>query len=240
MSDSVIKWLADMPFDPEAIGTWLAVLLTLAVFSYILGQNIAFRLAEHLFVGVSAGYAGGLAWNHVILPRLELLLANPATYWYYALFFALGILLLLRGLRPLAALGDLPLGILVGTGSGLALGGALSGSLVAQMRASVISLAPADHGRGLVGWAFALDASLLLLGTLAVLSAFHYRAQGQGPLGILGNRFIRALGSLGRKFLMVGFGALLAGAALSFFALLTGRLIFLVSQFMRLFGRAGF
>jgi hypothetical protein len=81
---------------------------------------------------------------------------------------------------------------------------------------------------------------LLLLGTLAVLSAFHYRAQGQGPLSRFGNRFIRAFGALGRKFLMVGFGALLAGAALSFFALLTGRLIFLVSQFMRLFGGAGF
>jgi hypothetical protein len=239
MAESMTRWLGDMPLDLEAIGTWLAVFLTLAVFSYVLGKNPAFRLAEHLFVGVSAGYAGGLAWNHVILPRLELLLTNPVIYWYYALFFALGILLLMRGLRPLAPLGDLPLGILVGTGSGLALGGALSGSLVAQMRASVISLAPADHGAGLVGWAFALDAGLLLLGTLAVLSAFHYRAQGQGPLGIFGNRFIRGFGALGRKFLMVGFGALLAGAALSFFALLTGRLIFLASQFMRLFGGAG-
>ena len=43
------------------VGTWVAALLTLAVLSYIVGYNSVFRLAEHLFVGIAAGYAAAAA-----------------------------------------------------------------------------------------------------------------------------------------------------------------------------------
>ena len=41
----------------DAAGTWVAVILTLFVFSYLLGDNALYRLAEHIFVGVAVGYA---------------------------------------------------------------------------------------------------------------------------------------------------------------------------------------
>ena len=37
-------------------GTWVAALLTLALFSFLYKENPVFRFAEHLLVGVSAGY----------------------------------------------------------------------------------------------------------------------------------------------------------------------------------------
>ena len=217
------------PGTPEVAGTWIAALLTLAVLSFTLGDNPVFRLAEYLFVGIAAGYAGAMTWNSALWPRLRLLLGDPLGYWYYGLFFALGLLLLCRGCRSISVLGNLPLGVLFGTGAGLALGGALSGSLVPQLKASIVSVAPADYGEGLKGWAHAIDALLLVLGTIAAFSAFHFTKQGHGPLGELGNKVLQASGSVGRKLIMVAFGALLAGAALSFFAVLLGRLNFIAS-----------
>ena len=227
------------PGTAEAVGTWVAALLTLAVLSYVFGPNPIFRLAEHLFVGLAAGYAGALAWNQVLLPRLRLLLGDPIAYWYYGLFFLLGLLLLARGFKPLSVLANLPLGVLFGVGAALALGGALTGSLIPQVRAAVVSVVPVDYGQGLAGWAYALDAVLLILGTIAVLSAFHFTAQGRGPLSALWYGLIKALGRAGRVLLMVTFGALFAGAAFTFFAVLSSRLAYLVEHWLKLLNSMG-
>jgi len=223
----------------EFIGIWVAALLTLSVLSYIIKENAAFRLTEYLFVGVAGGYAAGLVWHHVLAPRLQLLIAEPNTYWYYGLFFALGILLLARGIRPIAVLGNLPLAALFGIGMGLALGGALTGSLVPQIKASIVPISPERHGGGLVGWALAIDSLLLVLGTIAVLSAFHYSAESRGPVSSALQRMLSGLGELGRKYLMIAFGALVAGAMLSFFAILVGRINFLVNNWLKLFANLG-
>ena len=42
-----------MSHDPSV---WVTALLTLAVFSFLWRENPVFRFAEHLLVGVSAGY----------------------------------------------------------------------------------------------------------------------------------------------------------------------------------------
>ena len=233
MLEALMNTLATLPTGTvEMVGTWVAALLTLMVLSYIFGSNPAFRLAEYLFVGTAAGYAAAIVWNHTLWPRLLPFLQDPIAYWHYGVFFILGLLLLARGCGPLASLGNLPLGVLFGTGAGLALGGALAGSLVPQLAASIVSVSPADYGAGLAGWAQAVDALLVILGTTAVLSAFHYSAKGRGLLGSLGHGFLRIWGKLGRKLIMVAFGVLLAGAALSFFTLLVSRLDFLVNDWL--------
>ena len=73
------------------VGTWVAAFLTLMVLSYLFGNNPFFRLAQYLFIGVAAGYAVVLAWNQVLWPRLQLLFWDPLTYWYYGVFFVLGL-----------------------------------------------------------------------------------------------------------------------------------------------------
>ena len=54
----------------DLAGGIVAFVLTLLVFSYILGDNPLFRFAIHLFIGVAAGIVGIMAINDVILPRL--------------------------------------------------------------------------------------------------------------------------------------------------------------------------
>jgi hypothetical protein len=234
MLQSVVDLIVNLPpATAEMVGMWVAALLTLAVLSFILGSNPFFRLAEYLFVGVAAGYAASLAWSNVLWPRLRLLLEAPSAYWYYGLFFALGILLLGRGVKPLSTLGNLPLGVLFGTGAALALGGIITGTLLPQLQASFLSLSPADYGEGLIGWAHAIDALLIVVGTIAVLAVFHFAAPEDPKARGLGYGLLSLLQGAGRKVMMIGFGALLAGATLSFFAVLKSRLAFLYDWIAR-------
>ena len=129
--------------------------------------------------------------------------------------------------------------MLFGVGAALAFGGALTGSLIPQLRATVLAAAPMAYESSQDIWLYALDAIVLILGTVAVLSATHFTAPQGGIFGRLVHGTVRALGILGRGLLMVTFGALFASALLSFFALLNSRLVFLVNSWLRLFGSAG-
>jgi len=222
------------PGTAQVVGTWIAALLTLVTLSYVLGSNPAFRVAEHLLVGIAAGYAAGLVWNNMLWPRLQLLIYEPATHWHYGVFFVLGLLLLCRASRSVSLLGNLPLGVLFGIGAALALGGALTGTLIPQIRASVTSLSPADYGGGLLGWAYVIDAFLVAAGTIATLTAFHFTASDRGPLRAVWHRLLRAVGGAGSGLITITFGALFASAALSFFAILNSRLMFLLQDWLHL------
>ena len=38
------------------IGAWISVFLTLAILSYLYKDNLFYKVAEHVFVGISTGY----------------------------------------------------------------------------------------------------------------------------------------------------------------------------------------
>ena len=227
------RWAAQVSAPGgDLVGLWVAALLTLAVLSRALGRNVVFRLAEHLFVGVAAGYGAGLAWTSVLAPRVRLLIEDPVGHWHYGLFFGLGLLMLARSARRLSPLANLPLAVLFGAGTGLALGGTLTGTLVGQVRASLVSISPAAYGPGVVGWAYAADALLLVIGTIAVLASYQFTVRSRGRLARAWQAAIRPLRGLGRGFILVAFGALLGGAILSFFTLLSSRLDFLLGDWL--------
>lgn len=230
-------------FSPgaQAVGTWVAALLTLAILSYLLGDNFLFRLAEHLLVGVAAGYAVAMAGRTILWPRLLAFWQDPAGHWFYGLFFLLGMMLLGRGVRRLSVLGNIPLAILVGTGAGLALGGAFLGTLLPQVRDTIAPVTPQAYGDGWAGWARALDMLLLILGTIAAFSFFTYtyNREAKGKVGRLAQGFFHLWRGIGRKVILIAFGALIAGAAATFFALLQSRLFFLIYDWLALLGIKG-
>ena len=52
------------------LGAWIAVFLTLGIFSYLYKDNPFYKTAEHLFVGVSAGYWTSIFFWTQIQPNL--------------------------------------------------------------------------------------------------------------------------------------------------------------------------
>lgn len=52
------------------LGGWVAVFLTIAIFSYLYKDNPFYKVAEHLFVGISAGYLLSLGFWTQLQPNL--------------------------------------------------------------------------------------------------------------------------------------------------------------------------
>ena len=226
----------------DTAGTVVAIVLTLFVFSYLLGDNFLFRLAEHIFVGVAVGYAVIIAFHSVLGPKLltPLVQSLGAGNWGNVLLTLIplifGLLLLTKPIRRLSWLGSLSVALLLGVGAALAIGGALLGTLLPQVSATAdISRYLTRYGPGLG----LLSAVLIILGTIGVLLRFSFSAGGDGRLAQLRQRVVRTWGGLGQWFILIAFGAILATTFMSRMSLLAGRVQFLWDSVRNLVGGLG-
>lgn len=206
------------------IGGWIAVVLTLLVFSRLFGDNPGFRLVQYLFVGTSLGFAFVVVYHQVLRPNALQLLASTGDPTLLGLRIApwlLGLLLLTRLSRRQAAswLANIPLALLFGVGAALAIGGALVGTLGPQLL---------DTARQTTGDPLQLaGAVLLLIGVVLTLCSFYFSA----PRETAGGRMLAVGARAGRWLLMVAFGFFLAGALLTYLTALNARLDFLITWF---------
>jgi hypothetical protein len=221
--------------DANLIGGIVAGLLTLMVFSYLLGANPLWRIAQSLLVGVSVGYVTLIVLTQVIAPQVGRIIQPPAGVdefdrWLAVVPVALGLLLLLRIAVPGAWPASLGLNLVVVVGAALALGGALAGILVPQtldsMRLLYLSADDPAAIAALVG------NIVLVIGVICALIyfAFWARANGERP------RVVREISVVGRWVLVLAFGAILGSLATTFYAALIDRLVFLVGLVEELAG----
>jgi hypothetical protein len=198
--------------DMQTIWIGVGFILTLMVFSYLLGDNILFRLVTYLFVGVSAGYVFILVLFQVIIPRL---IAPLTSYGIgeLALFVVIPLILstmLLFKISPrLAGLGTLPMAYLVGVGAAVAIGGAVFGTLTGQV---------AGMGREVAGAVDPLDflgGLIILVGAVCTLAYFQFSARtptpGQAGAQTQRGPLVEALARIGQVFVGLTLGALFAG-----------------------------
>jgi len=216
----------------DSFGPWLAFVLTLMVFSYLLGDNPLFRIAEHLLVGLALGFAWIVAWHSVFLPRVIARIGrpNPAEVGYTLVPLALGALLLLKGQRSSLKISSLPLAYLFGVGAAVALGGAIFGTLIPQVWATVHAFSP-DYLAGYAPedvWYPVINAVFVVVGTVCTLLYFTFTAGGQTRLGRWGGRVVQIGAGVGRWFLMFTFGALFGSLVTSRVSLLVERITFLM------------
>jgi hypothetical protein len=204
----------------ELAGLFLGFLLTLFVYSYIWRDNPLYRLAVHLLVGAGAGYAAVIISQTVFLPIWQDLSRPGVLPVTWILPFLLALLLLLKLVRPLAWLGNGAMAFLVGVGAAVALIGAIAGTLLPQITAA---------------YPDALSGILVALLTLSVLFYFHFTGRltvdGQVVLPL----WQRYAATAGRAVMMITFAALFAGLLNTAIAILAGRVIFFVNQFVTLF-----
>ena len=77
------------------IGPWIAAFLTLAIFSYLYKDNPFYKVAEHLFVGISTGYWTSMFFWTQIQPNLFGRLWPASEYnsdfLWYKLYNLLGV-----------------------------------------------------------------------------------------------------------------------------------------------------
>jgi hypothetical protein len=203
----------------------ISCILTLMVLSYLIGDNAFFRVAIYLFIGVSAGYVTVVAWYQVLLPRLIQPLLAGGAGWVLIVPLILGALLLMKISPRLSSLGSPSLALMVGVGTAVAIGGAVLGTLIPQIQATI---SPFDLGRAQGAAAERLfEGSIMLVGTITTLAFFHFGAKQSAGNRPERNRWIEIMAAIGRFFIAVTFGVLFAGAYAAALTALTGRLYFI-------------
>lgn len=207
----------------------VAVVLMLMVFSRLLGDNPAFRLVQYLFVGISLGYAFVVIYHQVLRPHAREAwdnLSNPAGLATQLLPFLLGLLLLARITRRQSAswLANIPLALIFGVGTALAVGGALAGTLLPQILDTV-----RPQGATIAELAGAI---LLVIGVVLTLCSFYFTVPRETP----GGRVVAIGAVAGRWLLIITFGFFFAGSLLTYLTALNERLAFLVGWLRAPFG----
>jgi hypothetical protein len=221
----------------ELIWMIVSLVLTLLVFSYLFGDNVLFRLAAYIFVGVTAGYVTTVVIYQVIWPRIVLPLVNGSfsVRILAGVPLLLGILLLFKLFPRVSQIGSIPMGYLVGMGAAIAVGGAIMGTLFGQVEGAIASfdLGAASAGGGTLPFRL-LEALVLLVGTVTALISFHFSTRSQRTEEQHRPGWMEILAKIGRAFIAVTFGALFAGVYLAAIAALVDRLGFIKDVVLRL------
>jgi hypothetical protein len=224
----------------DLAGVLVGAFLTLSVFSYLMGDNALFRLATHIFIGVSSAYIAVATWFNVIWPKLIL----PVLNWEIGsggllnllIPLFLSLLLLFKLVPRLTTLGSPVMAYLVGIGAATAIGGAVMGTLFPQVAATInLFDNKGAGGNGDFFWLLITESSFILLGTLSALIYFHFGArspQGDTPQRAI---WIDGIANIGKFFIAVTFGALFAGVLTAALTALVERWNFILTFILSLF-----
>lgn len=218
-----------MAVDPNLIAGVIAFLFTLMIFSYLIGDNPLFRIAIYIFVGVSAGYVAVVACWQVLWPKLALpiLSGAPTDRALLLVPLLLSGLLLMKAWPSLTRLGMPAMGVLVGVGAAVALGGAVNGTILPQVDATISAFSPSRF----TSVEAPLDALVILAGVITTLIYFHFGAQAMPDGSVRRLQFIELTSFIGSIFVAIALGVLLAGIYSAALTALIERLHFLGTFF---------
>ncbi len=157
--------VGNLGLDTESLGILAAAGVTLALFSFLYGDNPMFKIAEHLYVGVTIGYNIAQVWFTVVLADLiqPLFLdevTEPGTLWLL-IPSILGIMLVLRIVPKLAWMSRISFSFVVGFNAGIQIPAYIASQLLEQFHPT---LAPPE-GWEMLDIIMVTTVALLILGT---------------------------------------------------------------------------
>ena len=219
----------------ELISVLVGLILTVMVFSYLIGDNLFFRVAVYLFIGVASGYAAAIVVHFVIIPKLiqPFLAFDPLAI----IAFVLAVSLLAKLFPGISWVGSFAMALLVGVGAAAALGGALVGTLLPQAQAAVDGFDLRSAGGGFNALMQLVQGGVMLLGTVFTLASFHFSAGRAADGAPKRNRILEGVAWVGRIFIAITFGVLFAGVYMSALTAMIERLSFIINSIR---GMAGF
>jgi hypothetical protein len=225
----------------EVAGMWIASFLTLAAFSFLYRDNPIYKVAEHIYVGVAAGYGFYQAFWGTIYPNLFRHVFDGMskisqgtegawlTQWRWGAL-VMGLLVLSRLVPKWSWISRWPMALIVGAFAGLNLVGFAQANLIDQVNGTLVPLfgrAPGadatmpwflvyENGTYMVAKASIMNNFILVVGVVTVLTYFFF-----SPVR---SDIVRRVGQVGICVVMVTFGATYGSIVLARISLLIGRL----------------
>jgi hypothetical protein len=127
----------------DVLGHWLAIFLTFCILSFLYKDNPFYKLAEHLFIGVSIGYVVTQQYYNVLRPKLIERIAD-ADHWFWNWDLIPLILTLLMFVKAVskrwAWMGRYPLAFVVAFYAGLQINGVAQADLGRQIKRATESV----------------------------------------------------------------------------------------------------
>ncbi|MBU1319964.1 MAG: hypothetical protein KKG33_05855 [candidate division Zixibacteria bacterium] len=193
----------------ELLWTTLAVFLTLATFSFLYKDNPFYKFAEHLVVGVGAGYFVVL----LVLTSLKPKLYDPvlAGEWWYLIPGILGMMMWMRFSKKLSWVSRYPIAFYIGT-SGVAIPLYMYNNINRQL-SSTLDL---SFGFGSMTEVWSI---FIVIGVLTGLMYFFFSKEHKGSFG--------GAAKVGIYVLMIGFGASFGYTVMARVSLFVQRIAFL-------------
>jgi len=199
----------------EMLQIWIVAFFTLALFSFMYKDNPVYKVAEHIFAGLTAGYQVGLIWDTVILQQLwDPMLGGR---YYLVIPGILGCLMFTRFSSRFSWVSRVSLAFVMGVTSGIFLISQLHGLVLPQMRDTMIPLVDGGFGASLL-------AVIVVVGVLSTLIYFYFSKEHVGALGVTAK--------VGIWFIMIAFGAHFGYTVMGRVSLLIGRVQFLVEDWV--------
>lgn len=204
----------------QIVGLWIASFLTICVFSFLLGDNPFYKFAEHVYVGVSAGYWMCVGYWGTIKP--EIVDKLQAGQWIALLPLALGVMLLFQLSPKTSWVSRWPLCFLVGMYAGLQIVYTMDAMIIEQVQASIKPLWVYTNGQfdlktTFVNW-------ILVFGLLTGMIYFYFSVPHKGLVFGTGAR-------VGIWVLMIALGASFGYTVMARISLLIGRVLFFRDEF---------
>lgn len=226
----------------ELIWGVVGLLLTVMVLSYLIGDNFLFRLAVYIFIGVTTGFLSVLIIRQILWPYLmaPLISGSGVEMLWVLIPLGLAILLLMSQFTRFVDVGRIPLAFLAGLTAAIAIGGAVFGTMIPQIRAVVEGFDPVGwYQTPGHPWLRILESVVMLIGVVGTLSYFHFgrRRLDNHEMQAKARPWIfEVLGKVGQVFIGIALGAVFAGIFSTALLALIDRLMFIGQFASRLLG----
>ncbi len=200
----------------EIFQLWLMAFVTLALFSFMYKDNPFYRVAEHIFAGLTVGYQVGLIWDAVILQSLWDPMMNGR--WWLIIPGILGFLMFTRFSQKYSWISRISLAFVMGITAGIFIVSQLHGLVLPQIQSTMLSLANGD------GFGATILAIIIVVGVISTLIYFYFSHEHTGALGVTAK--------VGIWFIMIAFGSHFGYTVMGRVSLLIGRVQFLINDWI--------
>ncbi len=188
---------------------WIAALLTLAIYSFLYKDNIFYKFAEKILVGISIGYTLSVYFHNTIIAKVW----NPLVHdkdFLVIVPLILGLLMFSRLFKGKAYLSRIPIAFVVGTGVGISVPSSFE-NLFKQVQGTMPEV-------------FTIGNIIILIGVISTLVYFFFSVEHKGIIG--------KVTRVGITFIMIGFGAAFGATIMARISLFIGRIQFLLGDWL--------
>ena len=193
----------------EIIWNGVAAFLVLCIYTFLYKDTPLYKFAEHLVVGVSAGYFAVILYYNGFVPKLITPLKQGQ--YVYIIPAILGIMMWTRFSKKWSWLSRFSLAFYIGSGTGFAIPLYMQNYVLRQFSSSMLPM-------GFSSWTLFCNI-LIIVGVLSALIYFFFSKEHKG--------FFGGTAKVGIWTLMIGFGAGFGLTVMGRVSLLAERVVYL-------------